>query len=494
MELALMTVLVMVAVLASVTWLSLNWQRSSSLKEVERGLVLTGEALQNSLRQRMMQNRREEILADIEEITQHTRIERIRLIEHQGRITMSTHNPDVGTRLQRSSEGCRLCHGTVDGSGTAVPHGVTPRTVVEDKRMRAFVPVLAEPRCLNQSCHAQEERSQVLGLIDITMSLQEVERDLVRSEASLVGLSLAAVVAGGTLLWFAFARRLHGPMRDLLRGIRRIAAGDLNHRIPQDSSDEFGELARSLNTMSQQLAAAQQSLIQTERLVSMGKLAAGVAHEINNPLTGILSYAEDLLSEADPADPRREEYGVIVHEALRCRQIVRSLLDFARQDAPALILVHPREILERALNVVSRQAAFRNIKFERHVEPGLPAIPADPVQIEQVLLNLIVNAQEAMPQGGIIVVGARHAREGSGVEFWVKDEGSGIPPEVQTRIFEPFFSTKGGKTDGLGLAVTLGIVQRHGGHIDFQTEPGLGTLFRVTLPTSRASEQQGEGR
>jgi two-component system NtrC family sensor kinase len=241
----------------------------------------------------------------------------------------------------------------------------------------------------------------------------------------------------------------------------------------------------SFNAMSRQLDTFQQSLIQSERLISMGKLAAGVAHEINNPLTGILSYAEDLMEDTDPADPRYKDYKVIVHEALRCRQIVRGLLDFARQDAPRLTNIHPRELMESALDVVAKLAVFRNIQFQLDVDEDTPVMEVDPVQIEQVLVNLIINAQQAMPDGGRIVLGARVLDDGNRVEFSVEDDGAGIPSEIRSRIFEPFFSTKDGKTDGLGLAVCLGIVQQHGGTIDIESEMNKGTTFRFVLPIAR---------
>jgi two-component system NtrC family sensor kinase len=268
----------------------------------------------------------------------------------------------------------------------------------------------------------------------------------------------------------------------------------LTDRVSARSNDEFGELALSFNTMAERLAETQQSLIQSERLISMGKLAAGVAHEINNPLTGIVSYAEALMEDAGSSDPRRKDYEVILHEALRCRQIVRSLLDFARQDAPALVPSRAEDLIDRTLQVVARQAAFRNITFEKHIEPDLPLVGVDPLQIEQVLLNLVVNAQQAMPAGGRIVLAARRAAAAGRVELSVQDEGTGIPPEIRSRIFEPFFSTKGGKTDGLGLAVCLGIVQRHGGTIEVESRPGQGTLFRVTLPVApvRTAAKEGE--
>jgi two-component system NtrC family sensor kinase len=358
--------------------------------------------------------------------------------------------------------------------------------------LRAFTPILAGPGCVNPACHQSEERSGVLGVIDISLPMDEVERNLAQTRLWSIGLSAASVLAGAMVIWLVLARRFRRPMRDLLRGFRRAAAGDLKHRVRERSNDEFGELARSFNAMTEQLSATQQSLIQSERLISMGKLAAGVAHEINNPLTGILSYAEDLAESAGPSDPRRKDYQVILNQALRCRRIVRSLLDFTRQDAPRVAPANPGDLIEKAVEVVVRQAAFRDIVFERRIEADLPLIEVDRLQIEQILLNLILNAQQAMPLGGRIVLGARRAGEGR-VELSVEDEGPGIPPGIRSRIFEPFFSTKGGRTDGLGLAVCLGIVQQHEGSIEVESQPGQATVFRVTLQVTHTRSSTKEG-
>ena len=490
LELTLLTVLVMAVMLGSLTWLSLRWQRSLQLEEVQRGLLLAGDALHSSLRYGMMLNRRDEILASIETVARDTRIKQIRIINHRGQITMSTRGEDLNHRVGKGSAGCTICH--VEPGSTAKPatHASGVRTLVEDGTMRAFTPVLAEPGCINQACHQQEAGSKVLGVIDIGLSLKDVQADMNREQIRLVGFSIVAAALGGLLLWFSLAQRFRRPMRDVLSGIRRVASGDLKHRIPTRTRDEFGELASSFNAMSEQLAAIQQRLIQSERLISMGKLAAGVAHEINNPLTGILAYAEDLKEDAEPSDPRRKDYDVIVQEALRCRKIVRSLLDFARQEPSSYVRVHAGDLIEKALNVFARQAAFRNIAFERRIEEGLPAIEVDPTQIQQVLVNLIVNAQQAMPQGGTIVLSAGRSEEENQVEFLVKDQGHGISKEIRSRIFEPFFSTKGGEANGLGLSVCFGIVHRHGGTIDFHSEPGSGTTFRVLLPITRNSDQR----
>ncbi len=369
LELTLLTVFVMAALLAASSWVSLRWQRSWLLGEARRGLLLTCDALEGSLRHAMMQNRREEIRATIERITRQTQVRQIRLVEHRGRITISTRAQDLGGRLQTDAPPCALCHRS-KGTRPVSPPGVAARTVLDANNLRAFTPILAEPGCVNQACHQQEKRSGVLGVIDISLPLDEVERNLAETRRWSLALSGISVLAGAVVVWLVLARRFRRPMQDLLRGIRRAAAGDLTHRIAVGSNDEFGELAHSFNAMAEQLAGSQQSLIQSERLISMGKLAAGVAHEINNPLTGIVSYAEALAEDAALSDPHRKDYEVILREALRCRKIVRGLLDFARQDAPALAPSHPKDLIERTLDVVARQATFRNIEVRKAHRAG----------------------------------------------------------------------------------------------------------------------------
>lgn len=483
-EVTLITVFVMTALLAAASWLAMRWQRAWLLEEARRGLLTAGDALEASLRHAMMRNQREEIRAAVERIAMQTRVREIRLAEHRGRIAVSTRSDDPGRRLEKNAPACALCHARGGARPPAQP-GIRTRTVLEDGSLRAFTPVLAEPGCIHQACHAQEAASGVLGVMEIGLPLEELERGLRESRMWSLGLSSVSVLAGSAFVWLLLERRVRRPIRELLEGIRRVAAGNLDHRLTARAGDEFGELAETFNAMTGHLSAAQQRLIQSERLASMGRLAAGVAHEINNPLTGILSYAEDLLGAAAPDDPRRKDYEVILNEAMRCRRVVRGLLDFARQDPPRPEPVRPEDLIGRAVDVVARQAAFRNIRIERRIQPDLPPLTVDRVQIEQVLLNLIVNAQQAMPEGGRIVVGAARDAASGRVELTVEDQGPGIPDEIRERIFEPFFSTKGGKTDGLGLAVSLGIVQQHGGSIGVENKAGGGAVVRVILPLTK---------
>ena len=490
LELTLLTVLVLTALVGTFAIMVLHGERTWLLGEVQNSLSLASDILLSNLREGMMRNDRAHIQDSLSRVIRDTRIEQVRIFAHRGSIGLSTRSEESAARVGRDAPSCVICHA---GRGKGRSAGSPPlspqaRTRVEGGTMKVYTPILAEPACLANGCHSQEAQIGVLGVIDLRFSLGEVEAALRRRGVELGCLALAALLLGGGLLWLTLGRRFRQPMRKLLRGIRRVADGELSHRLTARIPDEFGELADSFNIMSQRLSTLQQGLIQSERLISMGKLAAGVAHEINNPLTGILSYAEDLLEDTDPSDPRHNDYEVIVREALRCRQIVRSLLDFARQDAPILTRVHPGDLISRALEAVVRRADFRDIHIERQIEDSLPSFEADSTQLQQVLLNLIVNAQQAKPAGGRIVVGARSV-DGGRIELWVQDEGQGIPPEIRTRIFEPFFSTKGGKTDGLGLAVCLGIVQQHQGTIRVESETGKGSTFRITLPLVRSPDE-----
>ena len=234
----------------------------------------------------------------------------------------------------------------------------------------------------------------------------------------------------------------------------------------------------------------QDNLFQSAKLAALGKLAAGVAHEINNPLSGILAYIEDLLVDTDPHDPVKKEYEVIRREALRCRQIVRDLLDYARLQKPVRQLEDLNRIINRVFSILSKQAAYSHIAFELDLAFGLKAASIDPGQIHQVILNLLMNAAEAMDGKGTIRVTSLYDEKREEAVLSVSDHGNGISPENLKKIFEPFFSTKGAKGNGLGLTVVQSIVEQHGGRVEIDSEVGKGTTFRIFLPASDESTMQ----
>lgn len=224
----------------------------------------------------------------------------------------------------------------------------------------------------------------------------------------------------------------------------------------------------------------QEQLRQSEKLAAIGKLAAGVAHEINNPLTGILAYAEDLMDEVPPDSFMLDDLKVIVRETLRCRDIVRNLLDFARQDKPDLEITDANQIINTTMNLIERLPQFKDITIVKELEQFLPRLQADPKQLQQVILNFMLNAADAMKFIGKITVSTDYDIRTGNCIVSVEDTGPGIPENLIDKIFEPFFSTKG--TNGLGLAVSWGIVERHRGTIEIDTADSGGAIFRIVLP------------
>jgi PAS domain S-box-containing protein len=227
----------------------------------------------------------------------------------------------------------------------------------------------------------------------------------------------------------------------------------------------------------------QRELVRTEQLAAVGRLAAGVAHELNNPLSGILTFAEDLLLEADADDPKRKDYQVIVDETLRCRRIVRDLLEFSRQKKLDRQWIQINDVISRVLIMVERQFSFHNVEFDVELQDELPEIHADPHKIQQALLNLVINARDSMKSRGEISIRTA-AENGNEVQITVSDTGCGIPEDRLEEIFEPFFSSKGEEGYGLGLAAVRTIVEQHEGRVEVQSRAGVGSKFRIVLPVS----------
>jgi len=230
----------------------------------------------------------------------------------------------------------------------------------------------------------------------------------------------------------------------------------------------------------------QEQLIQSEKLAALGKLAAGVAHEINNPLTGILAYAEDILNEFDENSEQRSDVQVIIRETLRCRDIVRNLLDFSRQDVPKFQISEVNNIVENALNLVKKLPQFKDIVIVTSLKESLPSIFTDQQQLIQVILNFMLNAADAMKFKGSITISTEFDKQNDKCIISVEDTGPGIPENLIDKIFEPFFSTKG--TSGLGLAVSWGIIERHGGNIEVDMGENGGAIFRIMFPSYKVSK------
>jgi two-component system, NtrC family, sensor kinase len=321
---------------------------------------------------------------------------------------------------------------------------------------------------------------------------------------------LGFVVVASMLVGFIVHDLVYLPLRDLESGAQRLSAGNLDEPIPMRSSDEFGRLATLFNSMTdalrnsraqlrewgrtleqkvetrtKELRSAQAETMRGEKLASVGLLASGVAHELNNPLTGILTFSHLVRQKMADKSPDAEDLDLVIRETKRCAAIIKRLLDFAREKLPEKQFADLNRIVEDTVRIVESPAHLRNIEIVLDLDRDLPLIWIDGDQIKQVIMNMLVNAQHAVEEKGSITLSTRRAPQNGEpmVVISIVDTGCGIPEENLRRIFDPFFTSKNvGKGTGLGLSVSHGIVEAHGGRIEVESKVGEGSTFRVFLP------------
>ena len=441
-----------------------------------REAELIAAVTERAIARAMTAGKSNEVQAILEEIGRLPYLVGVRITDVRGTILRSSRPEETGQTLPGGSGVSDPRAG--DTGGDRAAHTVT-----------ISHPIPNRSAC--SACHSPDVPT--LGIIDVRLAFPSVESEVARRWTVLVLPAILALVAAGGLIAVYFTLVLGRRIAALSHGMRRVEAGDLTAKAPEADRDELGRLGRSFNVMVSRLADAQRQLEdrhateirRAEHLAALGKVAAGVAHEINNPLAGMQNCVRTLLK--GPRDDRqRVHYLELLEEGLgRIGRTVGQLLDFARESPPQLIPTDLTAVIERSLALVEHELAARKITCSRSIDPGLPAILTDPRQLEQVFLNLFMNALEAMPKGGALTIGAARRRQGkaSCVEARVTDTGSGIPAENLSRIFDPFFTTKEvGRGTGLGLSVSYGIVRAHGGFIDVQSEVGQGSTFSVILP------------
>jgi two-component system NtrC family sensor kinase len=475
----------------------------------------------------MLLNRKDLVQGTVERLVRNPKVTAIRIYDMAGRVALSAAQDEVGRRVAISDPPCVACH-AADGSRPPVAMleggaGVRPAAV------RHLTVIPNEASCASAHCHAHPAAERVLGVLDLELSSQPLETALAAAQSTAVwGVALVLVVAG--LVSTGLVNRVvHEPIKRLEEGTRRLAAGDLTARIEVPGRHELAELAEAFNRMAEELAAAQHQLtdwsrrleekvvektgelqkaqrqvLHMEKMASLGKLSATVAHELNNPLSGILTYARlvereltDLPLEEAPRAEMGDHLRLIQAECRRCGGIVQNLLLFARRtEGAAMAPVDLDAVVERGLKLVRHHLDLHAIHLDLRPLGGDLRPVADAGQLEQALVALFVNAIEAMegPEGGDELA-VHLTREDGWVRIDVGDTGVGIHPDILPHIFEPFFSTKNQESGvGLGLAVVYGIVERHGGSIEVESQPGRGTVFHLRLPADPGDAGRGASR
>lgn len=606
-----LTSLVIIGIFA---FFNIKSQTNSLISEVERHANQLGETVISSTKFDMLYNQRDRVQQTIKSIGKQPQIRDVRIINKVGEIIYSSDSSNINKMVDKRAESCYACH----AEDQPLEHiSITERTRIfrvhpdSNRVLGIITPIYTEKSCWEAECHAHPKNQKVLGVLDVSISLAEVDNEIVKREWQIVFFAAIAIAAVGLLIAFFVRRWVSNPVNDLLNATQQVSQGNLNYTIKNLGDNEIGKLGESFNNMTKKLSEARMQLFQSDKMASLGRLAAGVAHEINNPLTGVLTYSSFLLKRTKNNPEIQEDLNIIVRETIRSREIVKSLLDFARQSVPKKSNADITEIINKSIAVIENQLAVNKIKIEKKLEPNLPKIAVDSNQIQQVFLNLFVNASDAIGKnGGTITVSAkqislspfgiaqikkavcpkRHSlmdnefkidglpslkikviansnqgivhldpiygrhhnnfkldfkigktakfvcpecntsliktdsecpicsspvitfevsgqgmyevcsSENSNWEKWdfmdsaglkeyleikISDTGCGISKEDLPKIFEPFFSTKGQKGTGLGLAVIWGIIDNHNGTINVESELGKGTDFIIRLPLTQ---------
>ena len=572
------------------------------------------EAIKNSTLTSMLENKREEVHAIINTVSHEPSITEIRILNKEGVVTFSSRGDLIGRMVDKHAESCYACH-TANAPLQRLP--IDERTRIyrispDSPRILAVInPIYNKPSCYEAACHAHTRDQTVLGVLDIKMDLKGVDQQIEDSKFRLIVLAVIATLALSLFIAYFVRKWIGRPVRELVKATHQVSSGNFNYTIENLGEDELGILAKSFNKMTRNLAEARLQLFQSDKLASLGRLAAGVAHEINNPLTAVLTYSSFLLKRTKDNAEAQEDLGVVVRETIRCREIVKNLLDFARPSVPKMHNADINKIIRSAIEVVASQLLLKRIELDADLDTSLPEVTVDANQIQQVFINLLVNAADAMGDGGgrisvkpslislspyglaqikTAVCPRKHAlmddetringlptikvkavskgnigiinldpvygkhRHQYGIEFrrgkdlqvscpqcnvslidenikcpkcgspvyrfevpphgmfegcpnpecaWQKwqamdeagqkdylevrvaDTGQGIPKENLSRLFEPFYTTKGKHGTGLGLAVIWRIIDNHDGTINVESEPGKGTTFIIHLPLQK---------
>jgi two-component system NtrC family sensor kinase len=400
----------LLVIVGGFAYLSIRSQTQALLLEVERHTQQLAETVKSSTRFDMLMNNRDHLHQIINAIGTQENILQVRVFNKEGEIMYSSDQDQIGRMVDQGAEACFSCHAS-DQPLSRLPHDRRSRIFQqgEERVMGTIVPLYNDPSCSTADCHAHDPSQTVLGVIDITEGLRVTDELIANAKTKQLLFLFVVLGAMSFALWFFVRLWIDQPIQTLVEATQQVAAGNLHHEIDLPPRDELGILARSFDHMTKKLAEARLQLVQSDKMVSLGRLAAGVAHEINNPLTGILTYSSFLLKRSQAYPAIREDLEVIVRETKRSREIVKSLLDFARQSVPKKSKVALASICQRSLKVIDSQVAMKGISLRLAFEDSLPEVHADANQLQQVFLNLLVNAIHACPeQGGVIVVSAKN--------------------------------------------------------------------------------------
>ncbi len=511
---------VLVATMGLFAFFSLKALERVSIQDAIKDIDNLSETILSTTFHQMLEDDRQQVYRAIEEVKSQKGVKNIRMINKDGVVRYSTDAEEVGTQVDKSASACNMCHAEwakmplVEASSMR-----RSRRYFDDgghELMGIARGIYNQENCSTAECHVHSPNMRMLGVLDVSVSLDEMHQQIAMFRRDIIFWTIGLLGMLILTLTMLTRRLVHRPVDKLLAHTRLLSQGELNLEIEDVERDEMGELEEAFNDMTRNLRQAQEQLqnlassleakveertrqiqhmqgqlVRSEKLASLGELVAGIAHEINNPLTGIMVFASLTLENPRLHEGLRGDIETIFRETQRCAGIVQGLLEFSREATPEKTQESVNYILEKSLRLLENQAGFHDIRIRREFDGDLPKILVDANQLNQVFINIILNAAQAMVCGGELTLTSGLDPTGSGVFVRVRDTGCGIPEENLKRIFDPFFTTKDQGGTGLGLSVSYGIIENHGGTIEVESVVGEGTTFTVLLPLKPSQNQPG---
>jgi two-component system NtrC family sensor kinase len=511
----------LIAMQATYLYVTYKDRSSYSLRMAEASSRQLSSVIKKTLEYKMEAKRCQDVQQIMEIIGEQQDVEHVMIVNKDGKIAFSARKEDIGQMLSIADESCQICH-----RQQPYPNDEVKVFKLREARiLRNVNPIRNGEKC--QACH--DKRDRILGVLVVDTSLLPMDKELASGQRRRILFSIAIFLVVAMILASVIFVLVDRPIGKLTRVVSSAAEGRLESRVDIVSSDEFGKLSSGFNTMmdkitcfnreleekvkaaveecrrfnvelmkvnrrlekaNRELKESQDRIVRAEKMSAVGQLASGVAHEINNPLGGILTYIKLAIKKLDRYSPdtqsldilQLKKYMVMVEEEVnRCKGITGSLLDFSRVKEPEIKEVDIKAILNKSLMLMEHKLSEQGITLVRNFNSLPSNIVADPDQIQQVCINIILNAVHAMPEGGILETSIR--KHASFVEIVFKDSGCGIADEDLSKIFTPFFTTKKvGHGTGLGLTVAYGIIKNHGGDIKVKSKTGAGTTVTIALP------------
>lgn len=519
-KITLITSLILIGFMALLDQINSRHSRNAMINYAVSNADQIAEIINHSTYNAMMKNDKENLNEMIKQIGLSKAITHIRLIDKSGKVFYSSTLNEVGRILDKNAEACTMCHKSDDNPKQYASSMNRSRifTDLDGNEVLGFTKAIYnQPSCVAAACHFHPKNHSILGVLDIIISLEDMNNESKIYRMQFFVFTCFLLVFIGILINFLIQKMVNTPVKLLIRHTNQVSAGNLDVSVSAVSQDELGELSESVNKMTVNLKTAQeelkewgsslefkvdertkeikrieQHLRRSEKLASLGELVAGIAHEINNPLTGVLLYASIIISDRRLDNELKPDVEKVISEGRRCADIVCRLLEFSREATPHQESISINYLIEKVVDLIHNQPSFHNITIQKKYVDNLPNVLVDPGQIQQVFINIMLNASHAMSEeGGTLTISSAISNDYSFVCAEISDTGCGISEENLRHIFDPFFTTKSEGT-GLGLSISYGIVENNDGKIEVKSKVGKGTTFTILLPVYEDPQLTGK--